>query len=455
MNITSYTSILNSIASGTALTESVQNDQPEELYFVTEGWDDEHFDYLSENLNPSDFEQVLSESIFHGAGGHIISSIVNGGIKRGGEDSSVHVSTVTKKGQVYDHLRGHDEGDGEKHDSKHTIVRHNGKVIASIHPQGESGNIKYTANNQHDHATDEAGNQGSHISKGKAYDHIYHAIEKAGGYDGHKVELHSYKTDHTRSSKEESRSANKNSAGGAKSFADLAGRAATRVANKHANTGNVDSATSAHNTKIESKISTIRKHLKKASETGDYSKVAEHAGHLADLAKSHPGHGDNAQSFKFKNRDSADSLKQHAEFKGHDKDTGSSTPDSVSKRNSRIASSIKGLKEALKPTEGEQGDMFHRELHQTLRKGAWSNHLDQQNRNNKEIRGAQKSIEANYHAAGKHEEHDKKYGWKPTKAYEPEIKPRKYTDKDANDTQKSAAIISRAASWGNSAPRSK
>ena len=452
LNIAGFTDMLNSIVNETPaqnLTESVQTPESEELYFVTEGWSDDDIEYLQENFTADDMYTVLEESIFHGAGPHIISSIVNGGIKRGGEDSAVHVSTVSKKGHVYDHLRGADEGDGEKHDSKHTIVRHNGKVIASIHPQGEEGNIKYTANDQHDHAKDANGGQGTHISKGKAYDHIYNAIEKAGGYKGHNVELHSFKTDHARSDKEQSRAAAKTNSfsneHSSKSFQGIATRAASKVADKHTGTDGIDAAASAHNTKMESKMNTIRKHMKSAAASKDYSKVAEHASAMAELAKAHPHHTGNAEAFSFKKRGMAGALETHASIKGRAKDTGTASPESTSRHNTHIAQAIKGLKEGekLKPTDGHQEDMFQKDILKAQNAGGGYYEADKRRA---QLDAARKSIAANHAAKGNADKHAEDTKFKPTRAPDVHYRTR---PGDASDTnpQKAAAVIQRAAAW--------
>lgn len=452
LNIAGYTDMLNSIVNKTPaenLTESVQTPESEELYFVTEGWSDDDIDYLQENFTADDMYTVLEESIFHGAGPHIISSIINGGIKRGGEDSAVHVSTVSKKGHVYDHLRGADEGDGEKHDSKHTIVRHNGKVIASIHPQGEEGNIKYTANDQHDHAKDDNGGQGTHISKGKAYDHIYNAIEKAGGYKGHNVELHSFKTDHVRSDKEQSRQAlkhNTNPDHQHKSFQGIASRAANKVVDSHTGDDKLASHVEAHTKKIKNKLDTIRKHINAAEQSKDYAGVVKHANELHQMASRHP-HADKegAKAFEFKKRNVGATLQVHANSKGYAKDTGSLTPRKSADANTHIAKAIKNLKEGekLKPTDGHQGDMFQKDIltAQNARGGYY-----EADKRRAQLSAARKSIAANHAAKGNAEKHAEDTKFKPTIAPVVHYRTRPGDASDA-DPQKAAAVIQRAAAW--------
>ena len=453
MDIKGFTLMLEEISSNKMkevpqnLTESIN--ETEELYFVTEGWDEDDIDYLQENFSEEDMHTVLEESIFHGAGPHIISSIVNGGIKRGGEDSAVHVSTVTKKGHVYDHLRGADEGDGEKHDSKHTIVRHNGKVIASIHPQGEAGNIKYTANDQHDHAKDANGGQGTHISKGKAYDHIYNAIEKAGGYAGHHVELHSFKTDHARVGKEQSREAlkhNVNPAHQSKSFQGIASRAANKVIDTHTGDDKLANHVEAHTNKIKNKLDTIRKHMKAAEQSKDYSSVVKHAGELHKLAETHP-HADKegAKSFEFKKRNVGATLQMHANSKGYAKDTGSLSPQKSATANTHIAKAIKNLKEGekLKPTDGHQEDMFQSDKLKAQNAGGGYYEADKRRA---QLDHARKSIAANHAAKGNAEKHAKDTEWKKTRAPDVHYRTRP-GDKSDTDPQKAAAVISRANAW--------
>jgi hypothetical protein len=313
------------------LNESVEDEQ---LFVVTEGWDDGDMRSLVES---EDYD-FLSESIFGGAPKHIIDSVVKAGVKRGGEDSSVNVTSAKQKGHVYDHLKNTHEGD--KNEANHTIVRHNGKVIASIHPQGEKGNVKFDT---HNHEAKEPETK----TKTAAYQHVYDAVEKAGGYKGHNVEIHSIRADLKRDGKnaERAKGGHTNSENQSKSFKSIAARAASKLADKH---GSAEAVGKRQDTKIKGATTRLNTEVGKASKSNDYKKVSARADTVNKLKDGHPSA--DPKGFAIKHDAKKGKLVRAAAQGGEHKDNNvSSDVASKSKMASRIAARVKSLKEGTKP----------------------------------------------------------------------------------------------------------
>lgn len=325
-DVKSYAAILRSFKESdsvsTSLNESVQ-DEAEQLFVVTEGWDNDDMQSL---LESEDYD-YLSESIFGGAPRHVIDSIVHAGVKRGGEESSITTTTAKQKGHVYDHLKNTHEG--EKNEANHTIVKHNGKVIASIHPKGEKGNIKFDAH------SDKA-KEPETKTKTAAYSHIYDAIDKAGGYKGHKVEIHSIRADTKRDDKEAKRKegGHTNDTNKQKSFESIARRAAEKVTSKH-----IENLAKKHDAKVKAAKTRLKTHITKNG-VDDVSTIAAHTDKIKQLEASHPSKNTDTQV-------AAGNVKHTAAAIGAEKDKKST--ESSGKMRSRVSTYMKDLKNSDKP----------------------------------------------------------------------------------------------------------
>lgn len=352
------------------ILENIEDNGQE--YIITEGWNDDDISLLESHYGEEDALDLLSESIFGGTPNHIIKNIVHAEMAPGGESSKITTSQASNKGHIYNHLKG------DNIDGNHTIVKHNGKVIASMHPASGKTNIKYNTSG----AAEGSGDK--HVSKGKAFQHLYDTIEKHGGYKGHNVSIHTFHADEKRDATAQDRRTARLSQDKPKSFSDIASRAAGKLADKH--TKSPETIAKNHNRKISHRMKSLNANFAEAQKSGDYAAMVKHAGDLHDLVKNHPKHaeGDSGKS------EAKTALQDGAKVIGRRKDAGEAPSKSIDSnhQNKKLAGLVKAVKEeqesydlamneaydlamneALKPTEGDQGDLFPKEKSDAIRNG--------------------------------------------------------------------------------------
>lgn len=199
------------------LMESEDGTEDEQEFIVTEGWNEEDISELFENYSEEEIEDALSEGIFSGLHPRTVQQMAREySDYKAGEHSPVETHEVSNKSQTHQAIV-------DKMGSHHVIVKHNGKVIATIHPQQNEARPEFKAHDGEGNVEQKdrvetwrtpktrSGGQtfGGHLrtseyksnrlTKGEALDHVHDAINKAGGYKSttpfgtkknNKVELH-------------------------------------------------------------------------------------------------------------------------------------------------------------------------------------------------------------------------------------------------------------------------
>lgn len=292
------------------LMESEDGDEDDQEFIVTEGWNEEDISELFENYSEEEIEDALNEGIFSGIHPKAVKDITKGFTDfRGGEHSPHETATVNNKSKTHTAI-------ANKLNNHHVIVKHNGKVIATLHP------LDNDATRSEFHANDADGKEhrvertekwrsrtyqrnglrhggdlnthqytDSRLTKGEAIEHAHSAIEKAGGYKSttpfgtkkdNNVELHFIGKDEERPKIAKERSNNRRmNRENPKTFENIAGRAADRVTGAKVKDayGAKHYAQEAHEHK---------KNLDKAFESGNHEHAAVYASELANsLNKAH------------------------------------------------------------------------------------------------------------------------------------------------------------------------
>lgn len=208
------------------LMESEDGTEDEQEFIVTEGWNEEDISELFENYSEEEIEDALSEGIFSGIHPKAVKDITKGLTDfRGGEHSPHESTTVNNKSQTHTAI-------ASKLNNHHVIVKHNGKVIATLHPLDNASRSDFHANDGEgkEHRVERTEKwrsktyqrngrriggdlhtrqyTDSRLTKGEAIEHAHSAIEKAGGYKSttpfgtkkdNNVELHFIGKDEERS----------------------------------------------------------------------------------------------------------------------------------------------------------------------------------------------------------------------------------------------------------------
>lgn len=294
---TNYMNALSSVR----LSENFDIDKNDDIeYIVTEGWSDEDINDLFENYSEEEIEEALIEGIFSGIHPKAVKDITKGlSDFRGGENSPHETKTVNNKSQAHTAI-------GNKLNNHHVIVKHNGKVIATLHPLDNASRPEFHVNDGEgkEHRVERTEKwrsqtyqrngrkfggdlntrqyTDSRLTKGEAIEHAQNQIAKHGGFGGHNVELHFIGKDEERSKIAKKRSNNKRpNRENPKTFENIAGRAADRVTGvkvKDAH-GAKHYAAEAHEHK---------KNLDKAFANGNHEHAAVYASELANaLNKAH------------------------------------------------------------------------------------------------------------------------------------------------------------------------
>lgn len=157
--------------------------------------------YEDENLYAI-LEGELTESAGALAGipDHIKKSMTGSYDNRAGEHSNTTTQSVKTKSATQS------AATASLKDNKHVIIKHDGKVIGSVHPT--SGIATSRAEHRlHGATPPDARYYHFHVNRGDAVSHIHKLIDGAGGYDGHHVEIHTVETDHVRQAKRKERAA--------------------------------------------------------------------------------------------------------------------------------------------------------------------------------------------------------------------------------------------------------
>ena len=284
------------------LMESEYGDEYDQEFIVTEGWNEEDISELFENYSEEEIEDALSEGIFSGIHPKTVKEITKGFTDfRGGENSPHETTTVNNKSQAHTAI-------ANKLNNHHVIVKHNGKVIATLHPLDNADRSEFHANdadgkehrvertekwrsktyqrNGRTHGGDLNTHQytDSRLTKGEAIEHAHSAIEKAGGYKSttpfgtkkdNNVELHFIGKDEERPKIAKERSNNiRMNRENPKTFENIAGRAVDRVTGAKVR--------DAHGAKhYAQEAHEHKKNLDKAFENGNHEHAAEHATNLA------------------------------------------------------------------------------------------------------------------------------------------------------------------------------
>ena len=122
------------------LMESEDGYEDDQEFIVTEGWNEEDISELFENYSEEEIEDALSEGIFSGIHPKAVKDITKGLTDfRGGENSPHKVVPVKNKSQTHTAI-------AEKLNNHHVIVKHNGKVIATLHPLDNAARSDFHAN---------------------------------------------------------------------------------------------------------------------------------------------------------------------------------------------------------------------------------------------------------------------------------------------------------------------
>ena len=190
------------------LMESEDGTEDEQEFIVTEGWSEEDISELFENYSEEEIEDALSEGIFSGIHPKSVKEITKGLTDfHGGENSPHEATTVNNKSKTHTAI-------ANKLNNHHVIVKHNGKVIATLHPLDNAARSDFHANDADgkEHRVERTekwrtqryqsggrmygGEQrtrqytDSRLTKGEAIEHAQNQIAKHGGFNGHNVELH-------------------------------------------------------------------------------------------------------------------------------------------------------------------------------------------------------------------------------------------------------------------------
>ena len=280
--------------------ESEDGNEDDQEFIVTEGWNEEDISELFENYSEEEIEDALSEGIFSGLHPKVVKDITKGFTDfRGGEHSPHESTTVNNKSKTHTAI-------ANKLNNHHVIVKHNGKVVATLHPLDNASRSDFHVNDgegkQHQVERTEkwrtqryqsggrlfGGEQrtrqysDSRLTKGEAIEHAQNQIAKHGGFSGHNVELHFIGKDEERPKIAKERSNNRRmNRENPKTFENIAGRAADRVTGAKVKDayGAKHYAQEAHEHK---------KNLDKAFESGNHEHAAVYASELANsLNKAH------------------------------------------------------------------------------------------------------------------------------------------------------------------------
>ena len=189
------------------LTES-EDGEDEQEFIVTEGWSDKDISELFENYSEEEIEDALSEGIFSGIHPKAVKDITKGLTDFPGGENSPHAATsVNNKSQAHTAI-------ASKLNNHHVIVKHNGKVVATLHPLDNAARSDFHANDADgkEHRVERTKKwrsqtyqisgrtiggdiatrryTDSRLTKGEAIEHAQNQIAKHGGFNGHNVELH-------------------------------------------------------------------------------------------------------------------------------------------------------------------------------------------------------------------------------------------------------------------------
>ena len=190
-----------------SLMESEDGEDDQE-FIVTEGWNEEDISELFENYSEEEIEDALSEGIFSGIHPKSMKEITKGLTDfRGGEHSPHEIASVNNKSKTHAAI-------ANKLNNHHVIVKHNGKVIATLHPLDNAARSDFHVNDGEgkEHRVErtetwrsqtyQIGGRrlggdlstrrytDSRLTKGEAIEHAQNQIAKHGGFSGHNVELH-------------------------------------------------------------------------------------------------------------------------------------------------------------------------------------------------------------------------------------------------------------------------
>lgn len=230
------------------LMESESDSEDEQEFIVTEGWNEEDISELFENYSEEEIEDALNEGIFSGIHPKAVKDITKGLTDfRGGEHSPHESTTVNNKSKTHTAI-------ANKLNNHHVIVKHNGKVVATLHPLDNASRSEFHVNDgegkQHQvertekwrtqryqsggrmHGGEQRTRQytDSRLTKGEAIEHAQNQIAKHGGFDGHNVELHFIGKDEERSNiaRERRKNAEINNKS-PKLFKNIAAKAADKI----------------------------------------------------------------------------------------------------------------------------------------------------------------------------------------------------------------------------------
>jgi hypothetical protein len=256
--------------------ESEDGAEDEQEFIVTEGWNEEDISELFENYSEEEIEDALSEGIFSGIHPKAVKDITKGITDfRGGEHSPHEIASVNNKSKTHAAI-------AEKLNNHHVIVKHNGKVVATMHPLDNAARPDFHVNDGEGKEQRTRQYTDSRLTKGEAIEHAQNQIAKHGGFDGHNVELHFIGKDEERPKIARERSNNRRiNRENPKTFENIAGRAADRVTGAKVKDayGAKHYAQEAHEHK---------KNLDKAFESGNHKHAAAYASELANsLKKAH------------------------------------------------------------------------------------------------------------------------------------------------------------------------
>ena len=263
---------LSSFATPKLYEKPLMESAYEQEFIVTGGWNEEDISELFENYSEEEIEDVLSEGIFSGIHPKAVKDITKGITDfRGGEHSPHESTTVNNKSKTHTAI-------ANKLNNHHVIVKHNGKVIATLHPLDNAARPDF-------HVNDGEGKEqhtDSRLTKGEAIEHAQNQITKHGGFDGHKVELHFIGKDEKRQKIAKERSNNRLiNRENPKTFENIAGIAADRVTGAKAK----DAYSAKH---YAQEAHEHKKNLDKAFESGNHKHAAVYASELANsLNKAH------------------------------------------------------------------------------------------------------------------------------------------------------------------------
>ena len=225
-----------------------EDGEDEQEFIVTEGWNEEDISELFENYSEEEIEDALSEGIFSGIHPKSAKEITKGVTDfPGGEHSPHETVSVKNKSQAHTAI-------ASKLNNHHVIVKHNGKVVATLHPLDNAARSEFHVNDGEgkEHRVErtktwrsqtyQIGGRrlggdlstrrytDSRLTKGEAIEHAQNQIAKHDGFDGHNVELHFIGKDEERPkiAKERSNNMRKNREN-PKTFENIAAKAADKI----------------------------------------------------------------------------------------------------------------------------------------------------------------------------------------------------------------------------------